>query len=110
MILQNMMDGVTSGHKKELEIQGLGFRVQLQGKKLIFNLGLSHPVEFESPANITLAAPTQTSITIEGIDKVAVGETAAKIRGLKPAEPYKGKGIRYLGEVILRKQGKSVSK
>ncbi len=108
--LQNMVDGVTNGHKKELEIQGLGFRVQLQGKKLVFSLGLSHPVEFEGPKDVTLAAPSQTSITVEGIDKVLVGETAAKIRALKPAEPYKGKGIRYLGETILRKQGKSVSK
>ena len=108
--LEGMIQGSTAGHKKELEIQGLGFRVQLQGKKLVFNLGLSHPVEFEAPTGITVAAPSQTAVTVEGSDKVLVGETAAKIRALKPAEPYKGKGIRYLGEVIRRKQGKSVSK
>lgn len=109
-LLQNMVEGVSNGHKKELEIQGLGFRVQLQGKKLVFNLGFSHPVEFTAPEGVTLTTPNQTTIVIEGINKITVGETAAKIRALKPAEPYKGKGIRYLGETILRKQGKSVSK
>jgi len=109
-ILGNMIAGVSQGHKKELEIQGVGFRAQLQGKKIIFNLGLSHPVEFESPEGVSLQVPTQTSITVEGIDKMIVGQVAAKIRGIKPPEPYKGKGIRYVGEHVRRKQGKSVTK
>lgn len=108
--LQNMIIGVTKGHKKELEIQGVGFRAQLQGKKIVFNLGFSHPVEFESPEGVTLTVPNQTSIVVEGIDKASVGQIAAKIRGIKPPEPYKGKGIRYVGEHVRRKQGKSVSK
>lgn len=108
--LVNMMEGVTKGHKKDLEIQGLGFRAQLQGKKIMFNLGLSHPVEFEVPNTVKVAVPTQTSITIEGADNVAVGQVAAKIRAIKPVEPYKGKGIRYVGEFVRRKQGKSVTK
>jgi large subunit ribosomal protein L6 len=108
--LASMVEGVVAGHKKELEIQGLGFRVKAEGKKLVFNLGLSHPVEFVAPEGVEVKAANQTSITVEGSDKVLVGEVAARIRDLKPAEPYKGKGIRYLGEVILRKQGKSVSK
>lgn len=109
-ILGNMITGVSQGHKKELEIQGVGFRAQLQGQKIVFNLGLSHPVEFESPEGVTLQVPTQTSITVEGIDKTLVGQVAAKIRDIKPPEPYKGKGIRYVGEYVRRKQGKSVTK
>lgn len=108
--LVNMMTGVTKGHKKDLEIQGLGFRAQLQGKKIVFNLGLSHPVEFEVPNTVKVAVPTQTSITIEGPDNMAVGQVAASIRAIKPVEPYKGKGIRYVGEFVRRKQGKSVTK
>lgn len=108
--LSNMMVGVTTGHKKELEIQGLGLRAQLQGKKIVFNLGFSHPVEFEVPDSVKVAVPSQTAITIDGADKSMVGQVAAKIRDLKPVEPYKGKGIRYLGEVVRRKQGKSVAK
>lgn len=108
--LANTIIGLTDGHKKELEIQGIGFRAQLQGKKVVFNLGLSHPIEYDIPEDVKVAVPNQTSITVEGPDKVRVGEIAAKIRAIKPAEPYKGKGIRYLGENILRKQGKSVAK
>lgn len=108
--LNNMMKGVTEGHKKDLEIQGIGFRAQLQGKKIVFNLGFSHPVEFEVPEGVKAAVPSQTAITIEGPDNVLVGQTAAKIRDLKPVEPYKGKGIRYVGEIVRRKQGKSASK
>lgn len=108
--LVNMITGVTQGHKKELEIQGLGFRANLQGKKIIFNLGFSHPVEFPVPDNIKAAVADQTSISIEGPDNVLVGQTAAKIRDLKPVEPYKGKGIRYVGEHVRRKQGKSAAK
>lgn len=108
--IASMVEGVVSGHKKELEIQGLGFRAQLQGKKIVFSLGFSHPVEFEVPDDVKAQVPSQTSIIIEGPDKVKVGAVAAKIRDLKPVEPYKGKGIRYVGEIVRRKQGKSVAK
>ena len=108
--LANMVSGVASGHKRDLEIQGIGFRAQLQGKKIVFNLGFSHPVEFEVPDCVTATIPNQTSITIEGPDNVMVGQIAATIRNLKPVEPYKGKGIRYVGEMVRRKQGKSVTK
>ena len=108
--LVNMIQGVTTGHKKSLEIQGIGFRAQMQGKKITFNLGFSHPVEFEVPDTVKVTVPTQTAIVVEGSDKMQVGQVAAKIRALKPVEPYKGKGIRYVGEVVRRKQGKSVSK
>ncbi|MBN1869923.1 MAG: 50S ribosomal protein L6 [Candidatus Omnitrophica bacterium] len=108
--LVNMIAGVTNGHKKELEIQGIGFRAQLQGNKILFNLGFSHPVEFLVPDGIKAIVPNQTSITVEGPDSVLVGQTAAKIRDLKPVEPYKGKGIRYVGEHVRRKVGKSVAK
>ncbi len=108
--LANMIVGITDGHKKDLEIQGIGFRAQLQGKKISFNLGLSHPVEFEVPDCVKVTVPNQTSITIEGSDNVMVGQISAKIRDLKPVEPYKGKGIRYVGENVRRKQGKSAAK
>lgn len=108
--LDNMVTGVTKGHKKDLEIQGIGFRANLQGKKIVFNLGFSHPVEFEVPEFVKATVANQTSITVEGSDIVLVGQTAAKIRDLKPVEPYKGKGIRYVGEVVRRKQGKSAAK
>jgi large subunit ribosomal protein L6 len=109
-LLVNMITGVTTGHKKDLEIQGIGFRAQLQGKKIMFNLGFSHPVEFQVPDHVKATVPTQTSITIEGPDSMQVGQIAAKIRDLKPVEPYKGKGIRYVGEIVRRKQGKSTTK
>ena len=108
--LANMMTGVTKGHKKDLELYGLGFRAQLKGKKIEFNLGLSHPVEFDVPEGIKVVIPNQTSISLEGPSIEVIGSTAARIRALKPAEPYKGKGFRYAGEVIRRKQGKSVTK
>lgn len=108
--LGNMITGLTAGHKKELEIQGIGFRAQLQGKKIVFNLGFSHPVEFEVPDDVKITVPNQTSITVEGIDAQRVGQVAASIRVLKKVEPYKGKGIRYVGEIVRRKQGKSVTK
>lgn len=108
--LANMIIGVTDGHKKELEIQGIGFRAQLQGKKIVMNLGFSHPVEYDVPADVTVTVPTQTAITVEGIDTERVGQVAASLRALKKVEPYKGKGLRYVGENVRRKQGKSVSK
>ena len=109
-LLVNMITGLTTGHKKDLEIQGIGFRVQLEGKKLVFGLGFSHPVEFEIPDGVKVTVPTQTSISVEGADRAFVGQVAAKIKALKPVEPYKGKGIRYVGEHVRRKQGKSVTK
>ncbi len=108
--LVNMIEGVVKGHKKELEIQGLGFRAALQGKKVIFSIGLSHPVEFDVPDDVKVAVDNQTVIKVEGSDKMRVGLVASQMRALKPVEPYKGKGIRYTGEVVRRKQGKSVTK
>jgi large subunit ribosomal protein L6 len=108
--LVNMIAGVMQGHKKELEIQGVGFRAQMQGNKLIANLGFSHPLEFEIPKNVSVTAPKPTMIVIEGPDKALVGRIAAAIRKLKPPEPYKGKGIRYANEIVRKKQGKSVTK
>ena len=108
--ITNLVVGVTTGHKKDLEIQGVGFRANLQGKKLVMNLGFSHPVEYEVPTDVNVTVPTQTSIIVEGTNKVLVGQVAAKIRDFKRPEPYKGKGIRYVGEVVRRKQGKSVTK
>ena len=106
----NSVSGVTKGHRKELELQGLGFRAQLQGTKIVMNLGLSHLVEFDVPQDIKIQVPSQTSIIIEGADKCRVGEIAAQIFRLKPVEPYKGKGFRFSGQHVRRKQGKSVTK
>ena len=108
--LVNMIEGVSKGHKKELEIQGVGFRAQVQKNKLILNLGFSHPIEYEFPEGVKISTPQPTQIVIEGIDKALVGNLAAKIRKFKLPEPYKGKGIRYSGEIIRRKLGKSVTK
>jgi len=108
--LANNLEGLTNGHKRELEIQGIGFRAALQGKKIVFNLGFSHPVEFDVPEDVDVKVPNQTSMIVEGVDNVRVGQIAAQIRALKPVEPYKGKGIRYVGENVRRKQGKSVTK
>ncbi len=108
--LANMITGVTTGHKKDLEIQGIGFRAALEGKKLVFNLGFSHPVEFVIPEGLNVTVSNPTTISVEGPDNVLVGQVSAKIRALKPVEPYKGKGIRYAGEIVRRKQGKSVTK
>ncbi|MCR4336576.1 MAG: 50S ribosomal protein L6 [Candidatus Omnitrophica bacterium] len=109
-LLKSMLIGVTQGHKKELEIEGVGFRAQLQGTKLILNLGLSHQIEYQVPKEVKVTVPSQTNIIVEGADKNMVGLVAAKIRDFKRPEPYKGKGIRYAGEVIRRKQGKSATK
>jgi large subunit ribosomal protein L6 len=109
-LIVNMCEGVTTGHKKDLEVQGVGFRVAVQGSKLVLNVGFSHPIEFEIPKDVKVLAPKPTEISVEGVDKMLVGMVAAKIRGFKPPEPYKGKGIRYVGEVVKRKQGKQVTK
>ena len=105
-LLNNMIIGVTEGFKKELEINGVGYRVQKQGNKLIMNMGYSHPVEFEDRGETKIEAPSQTSIIVTGPDKEAVGQLAAEIRKVRPPEPYKGKGIKYVGERIIRKEGK----
>ncbi|MDA0961565.1 MAG: 50S ribosomal protein L6 [Proteobacteria bacterium] len=105
-MVQNLVTGVTTGFKRELEIQGVGYRAQLQGTVLKLNLGYSHDVDFQTPAGVTITAPKQTEIVVEGIDQQLVGETAAKIREWRAPEPYKGKGIRYKDEYIFRKEGK----
>jgi LSU ribosomal protein L6P len=106
-LLNNMMIGVTKGFEKQLEIVGVGYRAQKQGKKLVLTLGYSHPVEIDEPAGITIEVPAPEKIIIKGADKQAVGELAAKIRAKRPPEPYKGKGIKYVGETIIRKEGKA---
>lgn len=105
-MIANMVAGVTQGFKKELEIQGVGYRAQAQGQTLKLNLGYSHDVNFEVPAGVTVATPKPTEIVLEGDDLQLVGETAAKIRDWRRPEPYKGKGIRYKGEYIFMKEGK----
>ncbi|MEL7027319.1 MAG: 50S ribosomal protein L6 [Pseudomonadota bacterium] len=102
----NLVTGVTDGFKKELEIQGVGYRAQMQGNKLVLNLGLSHDVNFEVPEGVTVTCPKQTEIVVEGNDQQLVGQVAADIRDWRRPEPYKGKGIRYKGEYIFRKEGK----
>ena len=109
-LIHNMVVGVTQGFTKNLEITGVGYRAAKQGKNLQLALGYSHPVIIEPPAGITLEAPTATTITVHGIDKELVGAIAANIRGWREPEPYKGKGIKYAGEHILRKEGKAGGK
>ncbi|MEO0938877.1 MAG: 50S ribosomal protein L6 [Pseudomonadota bacterium] len=104
--VENCVTGVTQGFKKELEIQGVGYRAQMQGNVLKLNLGLSHDVDIETPEGVTITAPKQTEIIVEGIDQQLVGQVAANIRDWRKPEPYKGKGIRYKGEFIFRKEGK----
>ncbi|WP_422509619.1 50S ribosomal protein L6 [Stenotrophomonas sp. GZD-301] len=105
-ILANMVHGVTEGFERKLELVGVGYRAAMQGKDLNLSLGFSHPVVFVAPEGITLSTPTQTEIVVQGTDKQQVGEVAAKIRGYRPPEPYKGKGVKYAGEVIIRKEAK----
>jgi large subunit ribosomal protein L6 len=105
-LIANMVEGVTNGYEKRLEIQGVGYRAQLQGNKLVLALGYSHPVEVEAPAGIDFEVPQPTRVVVRGISKQAVGEVAAIIRKQRPPEPYKGKGIRYEGEYVARKVGK----
>ncbi len=109
-LLNNMVEGVTKGFSKELEVNGVGYRVQKEGKKLVMNLGYSHPVVMEENDDITIEAPTPNKIIISGIDKQKVGQFAAEVRGKRPPEPYKGKGIKYTTEVIRRKEGKTGGK
>lgn len=109
-LLNNMVTGVSQGFEKHLDIVGVGFRAQKQGNKLILTIGYSHPVEFVEPDGITIEAPTANTIHVKGADKQLVGEVAAKIRKKRPPEPYKGKGIKYSDEVVIRKEGKSGAK
>lgn len=105
-MIANLVTGVSEGFKKELEITGVGYRAQMQGNVLKLNLGLSHDVDYQAPDGITITAPKQTEIVVEGIDQQTVGQVAAEIREWRKPEPYKGKGIRYKGEFIFRKEGK----
>ena len=105
-LLANMVEGVTNGYEKRLEIQGVGYRARLQGKALELSVGYSHPVTVQAPEGIEFEVPQQTEVIVRGIDKQLVGETAARIRRVRPPEPYKGKGVRYAGEYVRRKVGK----
>jgi large subunit ribosomal protein L6 len=107
VLVSNMVKGVTEGFSKQLEIEGIGYKAQVQGKKLTLNLSMSHPVIFEAPEGITIESPDPRKITVSGADREMVGQIAANIRGVFPPEPYKGKGIRYVGEYVRRKAGKA---
>lgn len=109
-LINNMVVGVTTGFSKELEINGVGYRAQMQGKKLVLTLGYSHPVEYEAVEGITIEVPAPNKIIVKGANKEHVGATAAKIREYRLPEPYKGKGIKYVDEVIRRKEGKAGAK
>ena len=109
-LLNNMVVGVTEGYKIDLEIVGLGYRATMQGNKLILNVGYSHPVEFDIVDGVTVEVPKQTEISISGINKQIVGEFAANVRASRKPEPYKGKGVRYKGEQVKRKEGKKAGK
>ena len=106
-IVNNMVEGVTDGFEKVLELNGVGYRAQKQGNKIVVNVGLSHPVEFEPIEGLTVDVPSNTVISIKGANKEHVGALAANIRAVRPPEPYKGKGIRYRGEFVRRKEGKT---
>lgn len=106
-LIHNMVVGTTAGFEKRLEIVGVGYKAQMNGAKLILNVGYSHPVEFTAPENISFEVPAPTKITVKGIDKQVVGQIAANIRAVREPEPYKGKGIRYEGERVRRKEGKT---
>ncbi|MFD2640120.1 50S ribosomal protein L6 [Piscibacillus salipiscarius] len=106
-LIGNMVEGVTKGFEKSLEIQGVGYRAQMQGKKLVVNAGYSHPVEIDPIEGIDIETPSNTKVVVKGIDKEIVGAVAANIRAIRPPEPYKGKGIRYEGEYVRRKEGKT---
>src|SRR5262249_20830094 len=105
-LVANMVEGVTKGFEKRLEIQGVGYRAALRGAALELNVGFSHPVVMPPPAGISFEVPTPTEVVVKGIDKQQVGQTAAEVRSVRPPEPYKGKGIRYQGEYVRRKVGK----
>ncbi len=106
-LIENMLMGVSTGWNKGLELVGVGYRAEVSGQNLVLNVGFSHQVKFPAPAGITFEVADNTKINVKGIDKQLVGETAAQIRRVRPPEPYKGKGIRYIGEVVRRKAGKA---
>jgi large subunit ribosomal protein L6 len=106
-LVANMVEGVTNGFEKRLEIQGVGYRVQAQGSDLVFSLGYSHPIAVRAPQGITFEVTSPTRFAVRGIDKQQVGQVAAEIRRLRKPDPYKGKGVRYAGEVVRRKAGKT---
>lgn len=105
-LVNNMVTGVSEGFERKLELVGIGYRAQAQGNKLNLSLGFSHPVKYQVPEGVTVETPTQTEIVVKGADKQAVGEVAAQIRAYRPPEPYKGKGVRYSGERVVRKEAK----
>ncbi|MAL99629.1 50S ribosomal protein L6 [Hydrocarboniclastica marina] len=105
-LVNNMVTGVHTGFERKLQLVGVGYRAQAQGKKLNLTLGFSHPVEYDLPEGITAETPTQTEVVIRGIDKQQVGQVAAEIRAFRPPEPYKGKGVRYADEMVRRKEAK----
>jgi large subunit ribosomal protein L6 len=106
-LISNMVLGVTEGFKKDLEIQGVGYRAQMEGQALVCHLGYSHPIRYAPPSGIAIACPDQTHVSVSGADKQLVGQVAAEIRGFRKPEPYKGKGVRYVGEYVRRKVGKT---
>lgn len=108
-ILQGMVEGVSKGFERRLELQGVGYRSQCKGQHLTMSLGFSHPVEYEVPEGVTVSMPDNTTIVLQSIDKQLIGQTAATIRGFRPPDAYKGKGIRYAGEQITLKEGKTVA-
>lgn len=110
VLIQNAVTGLTTGFSKGLELHGVGYRANVQGKKLELSLGYSHPIHFDIPEGIEIKVDKQTNVTVTGADKALVGQVAAKIRGFRPPEPYLGKGVRYAGEHIRRKAGKSAGK
>lgn len=105
-MVANLIEGVTNGFQKNLELRGVGYRAQVQGKTLVMQLGYSHEIRYDAPEGITIAAPKATEINVSGIDKQVVGQVAAKIRSFRKPEPYKGKGVRYAGEYVRSKEGK----
>jgi large subunit ribosomal protein L6 len=109
-LVANMVEGVSQGFQKRLEIQGVGYRAQVQGRNLVLNVGYSHQVHIEPPEGVQLAVENNTNVIVTGIDKEIVGNIAARIRAVRPPEPYKGKGIRYAGEAVRRKAGKAGKK
>lgn len=109
-LVANMVEGVSQGFQRRLEIQGVGYRAQVQGRNLTLNVGYSHPVNIEPPEGVQIAVENNTNVIVSGYNKEEVGNTAAKIRAVRPPEPYKGKGIRYAGEAVRRKAGKTGKK
>jgi large subunit ribosomal protein L6 len=105
-LLSNMVVGVSQGFEKKLELVGVGYRAQMQGRTLNLTLGFSHPVNYEPPADVTIETPSQTEVVVKGSDKQRVGQVSAEIRAFRPPEPYKGKGVKYAGEQIMRKEAK----